>query len=85
MARTSLTHPTVRKVAGFFTGMALCAGAIGLVVPAFADPGPPALVGRALNIAAVESGRSAYLAAMKAQGYEILPAVQISQLAAPAP
>jgi hypothetical protein len=84
MHNASFTSPKVRKIGGFFAGIALCVCAIGTVVPAFADPGPPAAVSRALNLAATEAGRAAYIDAMKAQGYEILPPIQISQLPSPA-
>ncbi len=71
--------PKFRKIAGFITGLALCAGALGVVVPAFFDPGPPAPVSRALNIAATETARAAYVENMKKQGYEILPPVTMSE------
>lgn len=77
-------HRKFRQIASFFAAIALCAGAVAAVVPAFADPGPPAPVARGLNMAATETARSAYLEAMRAQGYEILPPVTISQLASPA-
>jgi hypothetical protein len=83
MNKASFTNPKVRKIASFFGGIALCVFSIGAVVPAFLDPGPPAPVGRALNLAATEAGRTAYVDAMKAQGYEILPSVQISHLQSP--
>lgn len=80
MAKASLQNPKIRKIASVFGCLALCAAAVGAVVPAFLDPGPPAPVGRALNFAAEQNGRQAYVDAMKAQGYEILPPMQVSQL-----
>jgi hypothetical protein len=70
-------NPKVRKFTSFIGAIALCAGAFAAVTPAFMDPGPQAAIGSALSIAATEAGREAYLASMRAQGYELLPPVQI--------
>ncbi len=83
---TARKNRKLRKVAGFFAGIGLSAAAIAMVAPAFMDPGPPAPVARALNLAATETARAAYLEAMKQQGYEILPPVTMAEVSAtPAP
>ena len=81
--KTRLQSSKIRKIAGVFAGLALCATALGAIGPALMDPGPSKAVSRALNIAAVEEGRAAYLKAMMDQGYEILPPVKIAHAKTP--
>ena len=71
------TSPKVRKIAGVFAGLAICAGAIGMLAPAVMAPGPPAELAPTLQVSANETYRKAAIDAFAAQGYEILPAVEV--------
>jgi hypothetical protein len=68
-----------------FRGLAISAAVLGLggaatLVPAYAPPNVTPPANKGLHLAVTESARTAYIKALLASGYEIMPPITLDQV-----